>query len=165
MNWTAFASPQWQPLSHALAASVRRDVIDILNRGGDIVTGGAPGVDHIAISTALEIDPTAKHLHVILPTSLETYSKHLAAAARAGRVDPLQAQSLTEQFEFLKRANPGVFVEMNRPECDAEAYRIRNDLILETANTLFSYKPDGAKQVVKITHRPPLTTLLHRAHV
>ena len=144
MKWVAI-SGTWAKTTPEVEAEVRRDVREIISRGDGIVSGGALGVDWIATDEALKHDPKGERVKMIIPSSAETYRKHLLSLELTGvPIAWQQACMLIEQMDELYIRNPDALIEMNHPECTQEAYNDRNSKVLEHSQQLNAYQINGS---------------------
>ena len=82
-----------------------------IRRGDGIVSGGALGIDFIALDEALKSDPKAERVKIFLPTTLEKYSEHYRKHARLGTITSWQAENLIKQLTRLKQINQKALIE------------------------------------------------------
>jgi predicted Rossmann fold nucleotide-binding protein DprA/Smf involved in DNA uptake len=75
-------SGSWRKVNKEIERKVRKIVQQILKRGDVIVTGGALGVDYIALDESLKHDKNDQRIKVFLPTTLKRYAQHLRKHAR-----------------------------------------------------------------------------------
>lgn len=140
-------SGSWRNTNQEITNDVESTVIEIINSGNGIVTGGALGVDYIATAKALELDKTAENLLVILPTSLEIYFDHFRNRANEGVITHELAESLIQQLETLKEINPVAIEEMDADVCNPETYYARNTRVIDTGDELYAFHVNNSKGV------------------
>lgn len=72
MKWILFTGT-WHLCTEEVAKDVREQALKVLNEGNGIVTGGATGVDYVAMMEAMKFDPNGKRLQICLPTNIDNY--------------------------------------------------------------------------------------------
>lgn len=135
-------SGSWRHTPRTLIDDVERDVAEIVRGGGVIVTGGALGVDHIASATALSIDRTGAHLHVIIPTPLTLYARHYRRRAAEGVITSDAAETLIALLALLRQL--GSLTEMDGAVVDESTYYARNTAVLDDATELYAYQVNSS---------------------
>ena len=110
MRWIAI-SGGWRKTTRKIENQVRQTVRGIIQEGNGLVSGGALGVDFIALDEALKYDPEAERIKIFLPTTLEKYIQHYQKQARLGRITRSQAENLAAQLSRLKQINSGALIE------------------------------------------------------
>lgn len=93
MKWVGI-SGSWRAINNKIEEKIRSVVREIMARGDGIVSGGALGVDSIALEEALKNDPEAKKIKIFLPTTLEVYVAHYRKHAKLGTITEEQAENL-----------------------------------------------------------------------
>lgn len=144
MKWVTI-SGSWRKVNKQVEDDVRETVRQIIERGDGITTGAALNVDYFATDEALKVDPTASHIKVFLPTSLETYAKHYRKRAGEGVITQDQAEMLIAQLEGLKKINPAALIEnTDNTEVNDKTYFERNAEILEASDELVAFQVNGS---------------------
>ena len=75
MRWIGI-SGSWRASSPELVYDVKSSIKKVMEAGNGIVSGGALGVDQVATEEALRHDPEAKHMKIIIPSTLDVYAAH-----------------------------------------------------------------------------------------
>lgn len=120
--------------------AVRLAVQQAMARGEGIISGGALGVDSIALDEALKLNPEADRIKVFLPTSLETYVAHYRRRAAEKAVTTEQAEKLIEQLIELKQLRPAALVEnLGNRVVDRDTCYGRNTAIVEACDELVAF--------------------------
>ena len=125
---------------------MRAAVQEIVKAGKGLVTGGALGVDYIATDEYLKCDPSAAHLKIFIPTTLEKYAAHYRKRAREGVITPVQAEALITQLEKVRDARPASLIE--NPivaEIDKTAYFNRITEIIDVADELVAFQVNASE--------------------
>ena len=139
MKWIAIAG-SWRKTNAEIEALVRRTVRDIMERGDGIVSGGALGVDAIALNEAITCNPTAKRIRIFLPVTLETYAAHYRRRAQEGVITGKQAEMLIRQLTTLKEVNLQALIENSANEMVNQAtYYERIGAIVQAADALVAF--------------------------
>lgn len=140
MKWYGI-SGSWRKTNSQVENDVRRVVKEIIEKGNGIVTGGALNVDFFATDEALKVDPSAKHIKVLLPTTLQKYATHYRKRAGEGVITVEQAEKLIEQLTKLQSINVNSVIE-NRGTDSVEqvAYYERNSQVVNNSNELFAFQ-------------------------
>jgi len=102
MKWIGI-SGGWRKTNKEIEDKVRNIVRKIMMSGDGIVSGGALGVDFIALDEALKNDSKAERIKIFLPTTLEVYATHYRKHALLGTITKKQADDLIEQLSRLKK--------------------------------------------------------------
>ncbi len=110
MRWIAI-SGGWRKTTRKIENQVRQTVQEIIQEGNGLVSGGALGVDSIALDEALKYNPEAERIKIFLPTTLEKYIQHYQKQARLGRITRSQAENLAAQLSQLKQINSKALIE------------------------------------------------------
>ena len=147
MKWFGITG-SWRITSPQVEHDVRTTVEEILAAGSGIVTGGALNVDYFATDEALKLNPTATHIHVFLPTTLEIYFQHYRKRAEEGVITKAQAELLINQLTTLKTINPTAITEHEREkEVTQETYYKRNQKVIDASDELYAFQVNGSRGV------------------
>jgi hypothetical protein len=143
MKWIGI-SGGWRKTNQEIENKVRQVVRGIIRRGDGIVSGGALGVDSIALDEALKLDPKAERIKIFLPTVLEKYSQHYRKHARLGNITTEQAENLISQLTRLKQINPKALIENPdtnfTEETKKKMYYERNSKVVEVSDELVAFR-------------------------
>ncbi|XOB42365.1 MAG: hypothetical protein ACKKMP_03330 [Candidatus Nealsonbacteria bacterium] len=110
MKWIGI-SGGWSKTNQEIEDKVRSTVREIIQQGDGIVSGGALGVDFIALDEALKNDLKAERIKIFIPTTLEKYAEHYRKHARLKTITSKQAENLIGQLKRLKQINPQALIE------------------------------------------------------
>jgi hypothetical protein len=138
MKWIAI-SGGWRKINDEVEEKVRAEVKAVMQRGNGIISGGALGVDYIALDQALKDNPVADRIKIFLPSTLDLYSKHYQKRAEEGIITKQQADDLINQFTFLKHLNSSALVESDNLVINTETYYLRNTAVIEAADELVAF--------------------------
>jgi hypothetical protein len=137
-------SGSWRKVNKEIERKVRKIVQQILKRGDGIVTGGALGVDYIALDEALKHDKNAQRIKVFLPTTLKRYAQHLRKHARWGDVKKSAVEKLISKLKKLKALNKKAIIENKKANFNEETkkkyYYQRNTKIIKAADELIAFR-------------------------
>lgn len=140
MKWIGI-SGGWRKTNKEIEEDVRNVVREILLRGDGIVSGGALGVDFIALNEALKHDPEASRIKIFLPASLEIYAAHFRKRAEERSITVEQAENLIYQLTRLKKINSRSLIEnMENPVVDKKNYYERNSQVVEASDELVAWR-------------------------
>ena len=143
MKWIG-VSGSWRKMNQEIDDKVRNVVREIMLRGDGIVSGGALGVDSIALDEALKIDSVAERIKIFLPTTLEVYSAHYRKHATFGTITNKQAEGLIDQLTRLKKINPKALIEsldVNfTEETKKQMYYRRNTDVVNALDELVAFQ-------------------------
>lgn len=143
MKWIAI-SGSWRKTTEGIERKIRRVVKEILKKGNGIVTGGALGVDYIAVDEALKYDKDFKKIKIFLPTTLKKYIQHLEKHFRWGTIKKRDADTLVNQLKKIKKNNPQVIIETKNinftEKTKKKMYYQRNSNIVENADELIAFR-------------------------
>lgn len=147
MKWIGITG-SWRKTNSEVERDVRAAVRDIIEHGNGVVTGGALNVDWQATDEALKLDPTAAHIKVFLPSSLEHYAAHYHKRANEGVITPEQAEVLIEQLTRLKKANPNALIEHpTNTVMDTATYYERNTEVVKASDELLGFQVNDSNGV------------------
>jgi len=150
MKWVAIAGA-WRKTSPEIEHEVRNVVQEIITAGNGIVSGGALGVDAIALDEALHRNTTATHIKILIPCSLERYRDEYQHLAQKGIVTESQAQQLIQQLTTLKNINPNALIEGTRNILNRENYFDRITDIIDASDELVAFhvnKSEGTQYTI-----------------
>lgn len=133
----------WRKTNPEIENKVRQVVREIIKRGNIIISGGALGVDFIALDEALKHDRKAEKIKIFLPTTLKKYAQHYRKHARWGTIASQRVENLIKQLTHLKNINPQALIENPdtnfTEETKKRMYYERNSKIVEAANELIAF--------------------------
>ncbi|MFA6097832.1 MAG: hypothetical protein WC788_09505 [Candidatus Paceibacterota bacterium] len=142
MKWFGI-SGSWRKTNREIEEKVRLIVREIMTRGDGIVSGGALGVDSIALDEALKVDPGAQRIRIYLPTMLKAYAAHYQRHAVLGSITGKQAENLVSQLEALKKINPDALIEDPDEDFNEETkkrkYYKRNSAVVDVSDELVAF--------------------------
>lgn len=139
MKWIAI-SGGWRKTNNQVERNVRKIIKEIMNRGDGIISGGALGIDSIALNEALKHNSKADRIKIFLPSSLRVFSTHYRKRAREGVITKQQAEGLIAQHKNLKKINLRALIEdQNVNILNKETYYKRNTAVVEAADALIAF--------------------------
>ena len=137
-------SGSWRKTNPEIERKVREVAREIMERGDGIISGGALGVDYIALDEALKHDPKAERIKIFLPTTLETYAAHYRKHASLKNIPSEDAENLIKQLVCLKNENPASLVENLNTDftenTKLKLYYGRNRDIVEASDELIAFR-------------------------
>ena len=137
-------SGSWRKVNKEIEEKIRKIVRQILKRGDGIVSGGALGVDYIALDEALKHDKKAQRIKIFLPTTLKRFAQHLRKHARRGDVKKSAVEKLISKLKKLKALNKKALIENKRADFKEETkkkyYYQRNTKIIKAADELIAFR-------------------------
>lgn len=139
MKWIAI-SGSWLKMNTQVENDVRENVAEIIMRGDGIVTGGAIGVDHLAIREAFSHDPAGNQIRVCISGTLGRYESHFRARAGTGLITREAADQNFTMLRSLQRANVTSLTES--PEdtiINRAAYLKRNSRVIALADEFYAF--------------------------
>jgi hypothetical protein len=143
MKWFGI-SGSWRKIDQEIDDKARNVVRKIMMRGDGIVSGGALGVDSIALDEALKTDTRAERIKIFLPTTLEIYTAHYRKHATLGTITGEQAESLISQLTELKRINSKALIEdldaNFTEETKKQIYYQRNTDVVNASDELVAFR-------------------------
>ena len=143
MKWIGI-SGGWRKINQEIENKVRSTVRDIIQRGDGIVSGGALGVDYIALDEASKNDLKAERIKIFIPTTLEKYAEHYRKHARLGNITSEQAENLIAQLTQLKQINSQALIEnpdTNFTEATKKTmYYERNSKVADASDELVAFR-------------------------
>jgi len=143
MRWIGI-SGSWRKTNKEIEEKIRSIVGEIITRGDGLVSGGALGVDYIALDEALKHSAKSERIKIFLPTTLEKYAQHYQKHARLGTITSEQVKGLVNQLTKLKQTNPKALIENSdtnfTEETKKQMYYQRNSKIIEACNELVAFR-------------------------
>lgn len=143
MKWVGI-SGSWRKTNKEIEEKIRGTVREIMMQGDGIISGGALGVDFIALDEALKNDFKAERIKIFLPTTLEVYTAHYHKHASLGTITSEQAENLISQLAKLKKINPEALIENQNinftKETKKQMYYERNSAIVEACDELVAFQ-------------------------
>ena len=143
MKWIGI-SGSWRKVDQKIDDKVRNVVREIMLRGDGVVSGGALGVDSIALDEALKVDLEAQRIKIFLPTTLEVYIAHYRKHAILGTITNEQAEGLIDQLIGLKKINPKALLENLdanfTEETKKQMYYQRNTDVVNSSDELVAFQ-------------------------
>ncbi len=103
-------SGSWRYQDEKLEESVRKTVREVLDRGDEIIVGGALGVDFWVLDEVFKLEAIDK-IQVFLPSPLNCYKRHYLKRAVEGVITKNQAIELISQLKRLKKINRVALIE------------------------------------------------------
>src|SRR3989338_4980118 len=138
IKWVGI-SGGWRKINQEVEKKARETVREIILRGDGIVSGGALGVDFVALDEALKQNSTDERIKIFLPTSFEIYAAHYRKRAKEGVITGKQAESLISQLTILKNINSSALIEGSAEIVNTETYYQRNSLVVEAIDELIAF--------------------------
>ncbi len=140
MRWVGI-SGGWRRTNKKVEDDVRGIVREIMERGDGIISGGALGVDYIALDEAMENNPEADRIKIFLPATLNRYAVHYRRRAAEGVITSEQAEDLISQLAKLKKINPAAIIENQENEIvDKENYYKRNSDVAAASDEMIAFR-------------------------
>ncbi|PIS16704.1 MAG: hypothetical protein COT61_02535 [Candidatus Portnoybacteria bacterium CG09_land_8_20_14_0_10_44_13] len=140
MKWVGI-SGGWHRTNQKIEDDVRGIGRKIMERGDGIVSGGALGIDSIALDEAMKCNPGADRIKIFLPATLDRYAKHYRKRAQEGVITTGQAEDLINQLTGLKGASPKALVEnLENEVIDKENYYKRNSNVVAASDELIAFR-------------------------
>ncbi len=138
MKWIAIAGA-WRKTNLEVDKDIRVALKNIFIDGNGIVSGGALGVDSIALDEALKHNPDASKIKIYIPSTLDVYRTHYLNRANEGVITFEQATRLINQLEDLKNRNPNSLIEGKDIILNKEAYFARITTIIDNSDELIAF--------------------------
>lgn len=138
MKWIAIAGA-WRTINTDVERDVRAVVRDIFARGDGLVSGGALGVDYVALDEALRLDTKAQKIQIFIPSTLDILRAHFYTRASEGVITQEQADAIVTQLTTLKSKNPKALIEGTDTTLNKETYFNRITKIVEASDELVAF--------------------------
>lgn len=138
MKWIAIAGA-WRKTNLEIEKMIRKTVKNIIKKGEGVVSGGALGVDSLALDEALRNNPSATQIKILIPSSLETYATHYRNRAQEGVITAKQAEELIKQLTTLKDINSQALIEGENRVLNKESYFDRITKIIDVSDELIAF--------------------------
>jgi len=140
MKWYAI-SGTWKTITKEAEKDVQEIVKNIVSRGDGIITGGALGVDSVAVQTVLELGNVKKQLRLYLPINLDDLIEHFFRRASEGVITKEQADEVTAQWKKVAEICPECIKDdWGFKEANQESYYARNTKIIEDCDVLYAFQ-------------------------
>lgn len=143
MRWILFTGT-WRLTNSQVEQDVRASVRGVLARGDGIVTGGATGVDYFAMDEAMQIDPAASQLQVIIPTDLKSYIYDYYTNWCMEPVTKESIALLEKLLERIKQASPKALLEMPYKSITQYHYDLRNDEEIRHSDAVYAFQVNSS---------------------
>lgn len=133
-------SGSWRFQDEKLEELVRQTVREILERGDEIITGGALGVDFWVLDEVFKLEQVEK-VQVFLPSPLNFYKRHYLKRAAESIITKKQAVDLIAQLKKLKKLNKQALVETTGvTNLNQVSYNARNSKEVYHADELIAFQ-------------------------
>lgn len=129
----------WAKTNGEIEELVRKTVREVILAGQGIVSGGALGVDFIALDEALKQNPGADRIRIYIPTPLHNYTAHYRRRAEEGAITAAQAESLIRQLSSLKDINRLSLIELEKTIVNQGTYFERDSAVVKAADELVAF--------------------------
>lgn len=124
-----------------IRADMERYLVEKIQAGYGIVSGGATGADHEAARIAMREGLREDRLRIFLPTALGAYYTALLARGQAGKCQPQDAAETVALLQHVAATNPGVVYDQTPfTAVDATSFHARNRQIITLADELVAYR-------------------------
>lgn len=143
MKWIGITGT-WRLTTPEIERDVRRSVSKIFEQGNGIVSGGALGVDYMALDEALKYDLEAERIKIIIPVALSVFAELFRERASNKIVTEKQAREVIKILEDLKSRNPNALEEMNFEVCEVASHRARNIRVVKESDELLAFQVNGS---------------------
>jgi hypothetical protein len=138
-------SGSWRYEDAKLEAQVRKTVREILDRGDEIITGGALGVDFWTLDEVLKLNAIDK-IQVFLPSPLNFYKRHYLKRAQERIITRQQALNLITQLKTLKKLNRAALIETTGvTTLNQASYFDRDSKEVASADELIAFQVNQSK--------------------
>ena len=105
MKWILFTGT-WRLTNEEVENDVRQAVREVISRGDGVLTGGATGVDYYAMDEAFKLQPSATHIRIIIPATLEAFIQDYEKNWCQDPVTHESIKALSDLLHNIKAANP-----------------------------------------------------------
>lgn len=133
-------------------SDVRGNVSRIFAAGNAIVSGGAPGVDFLAVDEALKHDLSGTRIRVILPSSLKTYREYFNGRIQHGFISQDKVDALMGQLREVKSRHPKSLIEMHFRQVCRQSFHARNAEVVRSADELEAYQAARSAGTMNAVH-------------
>ncbi len=138
MKWVAIQG-SWTKINAEVTTAVRDAVREIIENGDGIISGGAPGVDMIALDQALLSNPTADRIRIYIPSLLSIYISYYQSQANTGIISNTEVAALSKQLNILQKTNKYALIEGTAPSLTTSAFLNSIDTIMSMADSLTAF--------------------------
>lgn len=152
----------WKEINEQVRNDVHASVSEIMARGDGIICGGALGVDFEAVQAALEIDPNADRIQVLIPSELAYYILDLEKDVENGLATKEAVHALIAQLTLLQ--DRGALIEGFETVLSKETYFRRIDDIIESADALVAFhinETEGTQRTIDGAHKKGIPVEVH----
>lgn len=140
MKWYAI-SGTWKTITKEVEKDVRAVVKKIIEQGNGIITGGALGVDSIAIQTVLAFGDVKTQLRIYLPIKLERLRNHFLKRAREGVITMQQAEHVIRLWNTVaEQCTKCIRDDWEFNEANQESYYARTTNIIKDSDALYAFQ-------------------------
>ncbi len=166
MKWILFTGT-WRLTNDAVERDVRAAAREVIERGDGIVTGGATGVDYFAMDEALQIDPTASRLRVIIPAYLDSYCHDYYTNWCTEPVTVDSIRALEVLLRTIRAVNPETLIEMPYDVITQEHYDLRHDEEVKISDEVYAFQVNestGTQDTIDKAKQSGLPIVVHKKY-
>lgn len=165
MKWILFTGT-WRQTNDEVEKDVRNAVREVISNGNGIVTGGALGVDLIALEECLTLTSYTS-VRVIIPARLEVYLAHYWDAVTSGKIEGAEFVRLENALRELHLKNPASLLEMKALVITQDEYNKRNGVEVMFSNEVYAFQVNnstGTQDTLDKAEAAGLTISLHKKY-
>lgn len=143
-KWILFTGT-WRIITKEIERDVRNAVRDVIKSGNGVLTGGATGVDYIAMDEALKINPDASQLKVIIPAYLDRYIADYYKNWCQKPITRNDINSLASILGRLKKIKASNLIEMSNETIMQEHYDLRSEREVINSNEVYVFQANNSR--------------------
>jgi hypothetical protein len=165
MKWILFTGT-WRLTNKEVEEDVRKAVREVLFNGNGIVTGGALGVDFVAMDECLKLGQE-KSLRVIIPSKIEVYIAHFWKAFESKKISQNDFTSLDNVLRIIQKNNSASLLEMKNTLITQEVYNERNSEEVKYSDEVYAFQVNnstGTQDTIDKARRAGLPITLHKKY-
>ncbi|KKQ35410.1 MAG: hypothetical protein US50_C0015G0002 [Candidatus Nomurabacteria bacterium GW2011_GWB1_37_5] len=166
MKWVLFTGT-WKLANKKVESDVRQAVREVLERGDGVLTGGTTGVDYYAMDETIKLNPSATHLRIIIPASLESYIDDCDRNWCLAPITKSDVKSLSDLLYKIKEVNPTSILEMPHTIITQEHYNLRNEQEVMYANEVMAFQVNdstGTQHTIDKATEAGIPVALHKKY-
>ena len=168
MKWIIFTGT-WKLINQEVENDVRQAVRDVISLGNGMVTGGATGVDYIAMDEWLKHDKECKKLRVFIPANLDNYINDYYKNWCHDPITKDDIEKLEKVLRDIQSVNQACLLEMKHDGGDITQnhYDLRHNEEVMFADEVHAFQVNnstGTQDTIDKAEKFGLTISLHKKY-
>jgi hypothetical protein len=166
MKWILFTGT-WRLTNGQVEKDVRDAVIEVINRGDGVITGGGTGVDYFAMDEALKIRPDGSCLKVVVPAYLKDFIDDYRENWCQEPITQEDIDKIESTLMKLKAFCPSNLIEMPYHAITQKHYFMRDTEEVKISDEVFAFqvnKSVGTQDTIDKAKKAGLPITIHKQY-